>query len=250
MKHFMGFTYDGVSSKEMGVTQVSVGNGLFEDSMMSTRTLEAETVRNRDSAYLKHVTREMISIEMTLYFDKGFDLRRLDKVRSWFDKDYYKPFYFDEMPDRIVWALLESDMRLTHDGNQGYFTVSLRANSSYWHTPVVATEYPESGVHQLINNGVGVSYPVYELYANSNITESNPFRLKNIRTNEEMVVTEMAQGEKITIDTTNESVGSSLPNIYRYDSWNENYVVLATGNNLLEMEGDAHVVIKYRERYR
>ena len=250
MKHFMGFSYDGITSKSMGVTQVKVGDGLFEDDMMSNRTLEVETVRGRDSAYLKHVGRDMITIEMTLYIENGFDEEKLDRLRGWFDKDYYKPFFFDERGDRIVWALLESNMRLSHDGEQGYFTVTLKANSAYWHTPVVAIEYEKPGTYQLENKGVGVIYPVYELYANSNITESSPFKIRNLRTNEEMVVHEMAQGEKMTIDTMNESVASSLPNIYRYDAWNEQYLPLARGNNLLEISGDVHVVVKYRARYR
>ncbi|TCI26763.1 hypothetical protein EVJ32_05140 [Exiguobacterium sp. SH5S4] len=250
MKHFMGFNYDGRPSYEFGLVQVSVNGGLFEDDMMSSRTLETEQVRGSDETYLKHVTRDTISFEMTLYFEDGFDRFKLDKVLSWLDKDYYKPFYFDEMPDRIIWAMVESSPRLSHDGIGGYFTVNVRANSSYWHTPVVAIEYEDSGDYQFVNKGITLVKPIYELYARTNITADNPFRMKNLRTNEEMVVHEMAEGEKMVIDTNRESVESSLPNVYRYDSWNENYMWLATGNNLLELSGDVHLVIKYREKYR
>ena len=250
MKHFMGFTYDGMSSKAMGVTQVSTSGGLFEDDLMSSRTIETEKGKMSDITMLKRVIREPITFQMTLYLEDGMDQSAIDRITYWLDTDEYRQFYFDERDDRIVYALPQNEIKLSHDGINGYFNVTMVANSPYWHTPVVAMEYESPGEYMLINNGVSVIKPIIEIHATTNITAEQPFKIKNLRTNQEVIFKEIASGEVVTIDCEWENVESSLPNIYRYDAWNEEYVILPTGQNILQISSGAYVVIKYRERYR
>ena len=250
MKHFTGFTFDGESSKAMGVTQVSVSSGLFEDDLMSSRTIESDKGKLSDLTMLKRVIREPITFQMTLFLEDGMEQSAIDRIAYWLDTDEYREFFFDERDDRLAYVLPQGDMKISHDGINGYFNVTMIANSPYWHTPVVSVEYEIAGTYTFINNGVSAIKPLIMVYANRNITEAQPLTIKNLRTNQEMVVTEMANGEVLTIDCEWENVDSSLPNIYRYDSWNEEYLTLPTGQNILQVSPGAYVVIKYRERYR
>ena len=250
MKHFMGFTYDGISSRAMGVTQVSVSGGLYEDDLMSSRTIETDKGRLSDITILKHVIREPVTFQMNLFLENGIDQASIDRITNWLDTDEYRPFYFDERDDRLIYAIPQGDTKLSHDGINGYFTVTMVGNSPYWYTPVLSTEYETSGTYTFINHGVTSIKPIIEIYPSRNITGEQPMTIKNLRTNQEMKITEAVIGEVLTIDCEWERITSSLPNIYRYDAWNEEYLIMPTGQNVLQISDGGYVVIKYRERYR
>lgn len=250
MKHFLGFTYDGIPSMHYGIMQVSTGGGLYEDALMASRTIESENVKNRDFSIFKSITRENIKFNMAIYMEHGVDERQLDIVRNWFDVDYYKPFYFDERPDRVVYAMVEGEPTLKHDGYQGYIDVSFVTNSPYWWSPIQALDFKGATTFSFTNTGTKSLFPVIEITAKGNISSGSPVKVINVRTGQSLEVTQMASGEVLTVDCLNQYLQSSLPETYRYDVCNENYLEIETGVSSIQLVGNASFKFRYREKYR
>lgn len=250
MKHFLGFTYDGIPSMHYGIMQVNVGGGLYDDTLMSSTSIESDTVKGRDVSFFKNITRENIKLTMSLYMEHGVDERQLDIVRAWFDVDYYKPLYFDERPDRLVFAMIEGEVKLRHDGYQGYLEVTLATNSPYWWSPIHALDFKGATTFNFTNTGTKSLFPMIEITAKDNISSGSPVKVINVRTGQSLEVTQMASGEVLTVDCMYESLQSSLPETYRYDVCNENYLEIETGVSPIQLVGNASFKFRYREKYR
>lgn len=233
-----------------GIMQVSTGGGLYEDALMASRTIESENVKNRDFSIFKLITRENIKFNMAIYMEHGVDERQLDIVRNWFDVDYYKPFYFDERPDRIVYAMVEGEPTLKHDGYQGYIDVSFVTNSPYWWSPIHAYEYTSATTFNFTNSGAKALQPIIEITAKANISSTSPIKVNNLRSGKSLEIKQMALGETLTIDCLSKYLQSSLPETYRYDVCNEEYLEIETGVSPIQLVGNASFKFRYREKYR
>ena len=54
----------------------------------------------------------------------------------------------------------------------------------------------------------------------------------------------------LIVDCLNQYLQSSLPETYRYDVCNENYLEIETGVSPIQLVGNASFNFRYREKYR
>ena len=76
MKHFLGFTYDGIPSMHYGIMQVNVGGGLYDDTLMSSTTIESDTVKGRDVSFFKNICKPLTLLycDFTFFVFKIFNI--------------------------------------------------------------------------------------------------------------------------------------------------------------------------------
>lgn len=249
MKHYESFNFDGVSSLDMGVWRVHEGSGLYEESVFSSRTIERDSSVEGRVSYLTKTTQENVKIDLTLYFEGGVSEKKLDAIKGWLVTDYYRPFYFEEQPDRICYVMLDGEIIIKHDGLNGYINVTMSSSSKQWFGQEVIVDAGTAKLFDVISKGSTKTMPLISITSLSNHTSASPVRIKNIRTNEELVVTTMVAGETLTVDCLMENVKSSLPNIYRFDDVNDVYPSLRPGLNQFNIVGNVQVVIRYRDTY-
>lgn len=141
MMDSLGFTYNGVSSDDLGLINVSMNSGMREEYFLSERTLNTEQIRGRDELYYQDVTRSPLSFSLTFAFEDGWDDDLFEEVLILFDVDYYKEFFFHDNPDRIYYCQPQGQPRLTHNSDKaGYIEIDMVCNSPYCYSPYYGGE--------------------------------------------------------------------------------------------------------------
>ncbi|TPG68894.1 phage tail protein [Brevibacillus laterosporus] len=144
MKEGLDFYYGGIKSTDMGLLNVKVSNGFFEESFVAEKQINEITVRGNDKPYFQSVTRSPLVFSLTFAFEHYYDHEKIRDVARWLDQDYYKPFYTTDNPNRIFFCMLHSDSTLFHNGlKQGYVELEMRCDSPYSYSPQYVTEWNE-----------------------------------------------------------------------------------------------------------
>lgn len=127
--HFM---YDNISSKDMGIQIAWSRGGLFEENFLPRRRIMEKKIANNEKPYFQRVEHEPLSFNLSFYLEKWLDAPDIRKMARWLFQPYYKPLIFDNNPNRVLYALVEGDSTLLHNGlKQGYVELSIRCDSPY-----------------------------------------------------------------------------------------------------------------------
>lgn len=171
------FSYDGIKSSDMGLLNVIIDGGMFEEAFLPSREIVEVEVNGREKPYFQKIKREPLSFELTFAFEDGFDEKKIREVARWLDTEYYKPFYVTTSPNRIYYCMLESDSTLIHTGaKQGYITLNMRCDSPYSYTPefiksgikFASTKVVKNLTEDTFNSGVG-KFQNVKLDSNGNL---------------------------------------------------------------------------------
>lgn len=126
------FSYDGIKSSDMGLLNVKIDGGMFQETFLPSRDIHEQSVTGRDKPYLNRVSRNPLEFELTFAFEHGYDEKHIREVARWLDQDFYKPFYTISNENRIFYCMPSGDSTLVHTGEgQGYFTITMRCDSAY-----------------------------------------------------------------------------------------------------------------------
>lgn len=175
------FSYDGVKSSDMGLINVQIDGGMFEETFLFSKEINEVEVAGRDKPYFQSVTKAPLEFELTFAFEDGYDERKIREVARWLNQDYYKPFYTTSNPNRIYYCMLEGDSTLIHTGiQQGYITLNMRCDSPFSYTPEYikagykykSTKLVKSLSEDTFNSGIGT-------FKNTKINSNGNIELKN-----------------------------------------------------------------------
>jgi phage-related protein len=254
MKESLYFTYNGIKSTDMGVTQISLSNGLFEEEFVAPKNIIEEKIRGRDTPYFFGVERDPLSFSMGIYFDNGMDDDSKRKVKRWLDQDTYLPLIFSSNLSRIYYAMVVNDSKEIHNGlEEGYLQLQMRCDSPYAYSPTYYSKIYEfngnaSGTEIIIeNNGdVECKPTIYiEKIGNGNVDIIN-----QSNAGQTFSFTDLNDQEIVFVDCENEVIITDLIGQYRYDSFNDEYLTLVRGVNTLKIVGDLKLMFKYRFKFK
>lgn len=260
MKEGINFEYDGIKSIDMGISNVSIGTGMFEETFVAGREIHEITTRKRDKPYFQEVKRLPLILNLSFAFDDKYDSDKIREVARWLDKDYYKPFFTDDNPNRIFYCMLNSDSRLFHNGlKQGYVEIEMRCDSPYSYSPQYVSELYDLSSNSVsgysttfVNYGDVVCKP--EIFI-TKVGSGDVSILNATNDGQEFKFTSLLNTEEIYIDCENEQIDSELPNVipggqptvqYRYSNFNNNYLELLRGNNYLKIYGNCKIQFRYK----
>ena len=158
MKESTYFMYDGISSKDMGVTIGTTKGGLYEESFLPTRNIIEKSVAHREKPYLQGVEHEPLSFSLHFFIEDWSNDKLLRKVARWLFQSYYKPLILDSNPNRIFYAMVVGDSNLVHSGlDEGYIELEIRCDSPYSYTAeheLNNIEFLTSNIGSVVENSV------------------------------------------------------------------------------------------------
>jgi phage-related protein len=249
---YLYFNFDGESSQIYNIASATTNTGLFEEFFVASKSIVEKKVPGRSKPYLQSVERDPLELPLTLYFEKGFTEDDLHKVKRWIDTDDYQEFYFEEIPNRRVFAMLSGDSSLLHNGaavNQGYFNVTMRCNNAYIFSP----EYLDNVIDLSTNDADGTEI-TFENKSDLNLHPecwiekigAGDVSIENLSNGGEIFeFIGLENGETVYVDNFNEDIISDIPGIYRYDSHNNVFLEFVYGVNRLKCLGDFKIQFRY-----
>lgn len=138
------FSYDGVNSTEFGLLNVKLDGGMFDETFLPTRSINETSTSGNERPYFTSVSNSPLSFSLSFAFEHYYDDVKIREVARWLMKDYYKPFYMLNNPDRIFYCMVDGDSRLVHNGlKQGYLSLNMRCDSPYSYSPKFVVENKE-----------------------------------------------------------------------------------------------------------
>lgn len=245
------FSFAGRKSTEFPIVNVSLGSGLYEESLTSNKSIVETKVPGNDIPYFIRTEREPKQFPLRFAFLEPWNDEMIDEIIRWLDVDFYEPMFFDQNIDRVVYAMPINTIDQIHNGlKQGYVNLTMRCDGAYSYSHDISTPYYEvigKDTIEINNLGHISTFPeiwiekdgdgdfTIENYSN----EGSLFKFENLR-----------DGEQIYIDCLNEQIESNLPKTFRYDDFNDNYLELVYGLNNLKITGSSKVLFKYRYIYK
>lgn len=252
IKESLYFTYNGRKSSDFGIVNVSIQSGLFQESLLASRSIVETSVRGNPKPYFSEIKREPITIPLTFYFEETWNDELIDEICDWLDVEYYQQLGFDENFDRIFYAIPVEGLDLIHNGlKQGYVTLNMRTNSPYAYSPIIENVFDftqNDGVNTFTirNRGRLEIKPVLEITK----VDAGNIRIVNYsKANSEFFLKNLGNGEIITINCEKRYIDSSF-DISRYDDFNQNYLSLPFGTNNLQIIGKCYLKMRYYFTYK
>lgn len=264
------FSFANRKSTDYNIVNVSVSDGgLFEEQVISNKSINEISVRGNDTPYFINVKNEPKTIQLSFAFLDTWNEDLIEEVLQWLNVGFYEPLSFGGDLDRVYYAMPVDGINLIHNGlKQGYLTLNMRCNSpySYSHeqiTPWIECKNVNGGTfispYQWIEAGVPDGTIIefynlghYNLYPEIWIKKNKDgdVTINNLTNkNKEFKFTNLKDQEEIYIDCENEIIETSLENVYRYDDFNDNYLELVYGKNLLKVAGNVNLKFRYRYVY-
>lgn len=259
MREATFFTFNGISSEDMGVQIASPNGGLFEEIFLPSRTIIETRTTGREKPYHQRVVNEPLSFSLTFFI---YDWQKRDNLRQiarWFFQDYYKPLWFDTKPERIFYAIIEGDSTLFHNGiKEGYVTLNVRCDSPYTYSPIQPVDVIEARTlstynqYSIFNEGDLPTKPKLWITKRTGAGDVSIKITDNESGNTQtLTIKGLQNNEKVFIDCENEEIISDLQylNIYRYDDHNGIWLELVEGESTLEFVGNFDIELEYEMAY-
>lgn len=246
------FIFAGRKSAEFGIRNVAISTGLYEEPFMASRSIKEFTIRGQERPYFQEITRESKSIQVSFYFDNGWDDELIREVARWLDVEFYQPITFSEDQEKVYFVLPTDSSSIIHNGlKQGYITLTFRCDSPYSYSHTKATPwYDLSKVNtstiEIRNKGDKIILPEIDIIK----IGSGDLSITNLSNKGEITsFTSLSSDEEIYVNGENQIIETNLPNTWRYDNFNDNYLSLVYGKNILEVNGKCKLKFKYKYKF-
>lgn len=225
MLESMGFTYDGISTKDMRVIMVTDSSGLYKDHFLPTRKIIEKSISGRNIPYFQRVDSEPLSFSISIYIEKWQEENSIRRIARWLYQDYYKPLWFESNPSHVYYAMVEGSSQLIHNGcYDGYITLKFRTNSPYSFShiknekkPISVNEYAEKLFYNEGDLPIRPKMVITKTHSDGNVS------ITNNRSGETFTLSNLRNGEVVIVDCANETLVSSHEQYGRYlfDNHNE-----------------------------
>lgn len=248
----ISFCYDGKYSTNFGIYNVSLSNGMHEEQFFSGRNIIEQKVRGNDKPYFQGVEYEPLTLSLSFAFENTWDDASIRDVARWLSQDYYKPLWFSEDPKRIFYCMFVDDAQLIHNGlKQGYITLKMRCDSPYTYSPVLTKGWLNFSTitvpttFEFVNEGDVILKP--ELWIKK-VGAGAVSIMNQTNGNELFSFSSLIDNETVYIDNEGEYIETDLENTYRYGVFNNTYLRLVRGKNVLQVTGKCQLNFRYQYR--
>ena len=246
------FEFDGrASDEEFGIRNISISTGLFSEPFLSSRSINEISVPYNDKPYFIGVNEDPKSLNLSFLPDFGWTDETMNAIARWLKAKEYKPLIFSSMPDKVMYAMAVDTSELIHNGRgEGYITITMRLDSphSYSHEKVDGWYDFSSGqgVIEFENHGDEEIQPEIHIWkvGNGDVTINKPYE-----EDEPLIITNLKDGDEITIDPELRIVETEPPNPLIYNNFNDNYLTLPYGKSYIEVTGACQIRLVYRYKF-
>ena len=189
---------------------------------------------------------------MSFAFENTWDDKLIRDVARWLSQDSYKPLWFTEDPGRIFYCMFIDDAQLIHNGlKQGYITLKMRCDSPYTYSPVLTKGW--------LNFSTITAPTTFEFVNDGDVTLKPELWIKKVGSGEVTIVNQtngnetfsfssLIDNETVYVDNEAEYIETDLANTYRYGVFNNKYLKLVRGKNVLQVTGKCQLNFRYQYR--
>jgi len=246
------FQYDGINSMDFGIMNVSIGQGLYSEPFLADRSIVEFKVRGNDKPYFSEIQRSPLSFSLTFAFQDTWDDALISQVKQWLNVNYYKPLIFSEDPQKVYYAIPTDSLSITHNGlKQGYVTLNMRCDSPYAYSHEIMThwyDFSTSSTNNLVLENSGDCSILPQIYIQK--IGNGDLKINNFTDgNSSMQINGLLDGEELYIHCEKEFIETSIPNFYRYDSFNDTYMKLNYGQNNIQIVGKCKIKFQYQYKF-
>ncbi len=251
IKDNVHFVYDGQSSTDLGIINVSVEEVWVDEPFLATTEINSIKTKGKDKSYFMGVTREPLRLNLTFAFVEGWNEDLIQEVAMLFHTDYYKPLYFSDNEDRIFYCMYSGDPRILHYKlKQGYIEMELVCNDICAYSKIKeqtillpVSEQEETVPYDYIpvviafnNKGNLPMYPEIIITMNDNDGNESVI-IENTRTNKTLILNDLLPNEQIYINGEHELIQSNT-SLHRYNNHNNVFLEMIPGRNDLAIVND------------
>jgi phage-related protein len=251
MKESIHFSYDGITSEQMGLLNVRVDtSGFYEEQFLADRELYEISIRGNERPYFQGIKRAPLTLSLSFAFEDTYDEAKIREVARWLNAEYYKPFFTLDAPDRIYYCMLTSSSKLLHNGLlSGYITIEMRCDSPYTYTPQYLSPLYDYSTN--VVNGTNLTFTNFgdticrpEVWI-VKVGDGDVSIINNTDGGREFKFTGLSDGETVYVSSEREHIETDKSNTYRYDNFNDNYLKMVRGVNSLVVKGNCKVQFRY-----
>jgi phage-related protein len=241
----LDFSYAGENSTDYGIINVNYSTGLYEETFLPSRGIKEIQVSGRKKPYFQELEYSPLSLKLSFAIQSWTE----DSIRSiarWLgSQEYYKPLYFSNNTNRIFYCLYNGNVDILHNGlKQGIINIEMRCDSPYSYSPVYTSQiYSSPSSITFTNNGDVSLYPEISI---EKVGDGNLSIVNQTNGNQEFKFTSLLNNEKLYIDCESEYIETDLSNTYRYSNFNDKYLELVRGNNVLNITGGCNLRFRYQ----
>lgn len=248
------FSYAGQYSSDFGIYNVSLDSGMFEDQFSAPRTIIETKIRGNPKPYVHGVEYEPITLKLSFAFADTWDEAKIREVARWLcGQEYYKPLWFAENPTRLFYCMCVDESILVHNGlKQGYITLTMRCDSPYTYTPFFTkgeldfSTITAPTTFEFANSGDVVCKPEVWITKIGDGGSVSLVNLSNGSREFKFSSTSLQNNEMIYVDNEREYIETNVPNVYRYKDFNNNFLELVRGRNILQVNGKCKIMFRYQ----
>lgn len=251
IKDKLAFNFNGVSSDQFGLVHISLDNGMYEETFVSSRELVETKSKGSNKALLHSIDDSMLEFDMTIAFENKYTDNDIDGIIRWLFVDQFKPLYFEGSENKVYMCLPTGDASIIHNGlNEGYFTIHMRCDSSNVYSQYITSNLETITTNKTItieNNGHFDVYPEISIKKNGagKITIESLDNYGAI-----FEVLNLTNQEDIYINCEKETIETDLLGTYRYDDLIGEFPKLVYGSNRLKITGACTIQLRYKNKYR
>lgn len=246
------FHFAGRKSTDFNIRNVSIEEGLYAEQVVAGKEIEEIYIPGRNEPYFFGIREEPKTIKLRFAFPNGWNDKLIDDVIRWLNVDTYQPLYFEGDIDKVFYVIPIDGIDKIHNGlKEGYLELNMRCNSSksYSHeimTPIYDTEklsYKQDvdfPIIKLGNKGHFSTFPKIWIEKINDYHEE--IIIYNKTNSNEMFKFEGIEiGEKLFIDCRKEIINTNKERTHRYDNFNDNYLELIYGENILAITNNIRI---------
>lgn len=254
------FTYDGVSSEDMGVRIINPGSGLYKEPFMGQRKIVETTVPGRNTPYFTGVDKSPISFPVAIFIEEWQNRNNLRQIARWLNQTDYKPFWFDTNRDRVLDVIFDGSAQIIHNGcKEGYVTLNARGETDMFRSQKKTYNKVINGAFTVNFNNDGddayAPYMIIKKIGHGDIGMKLTLENKVIT---DFKIKEMLDKEIAYVDCANETIRSSYADTERYlfDKIEGDYPTFQLGNiynqessTQVEFTGNFEITMEYEVPY-
>lgn len=251
IKDKINFTFAGVNSQQYGLLNIVTDGGMYEELFVATREINETKTRGNSKPLLHSIEESPIEFDMTIAFEEGYSDASIDEIIRWLFVNHYRPLYFEGKEDRVYMAMMIGSPRIIHNGlNQGYFTVTVRCDSSQLYSPITLTPLETvTGTKEIIVT----SDSHFDIYPEISLRKTGigHITIESLSDGDSIFeIRDLTNLEDIYLNCEKEIIETDLIGTYRYNNVIGEYPRLLFGENRFRITGDCTIQFRYKNKYR
>lgn len=244
------FYFNNRKSSELGIYLVNIESGLKSTRFLSEKQIISEVIAGNDVPYVYGAQRSPLTFTLTLAcLEEKWTIDKRREIARWLDTDTFEEFYSTDCIDKRYYFRYQGGIDLTHNGSEdGYIQVEMINIAPYAYSPVQQKRFDMSSITsptiiEVENNGDGILTP--EIW----IEKINDGNLSLINLNDsgkEFKFTNLYSNEAVYVDCKLRHIETDMVDMYRYDSFNGNYLKLLQGKNRIQVSSPCKLLFQFQ----